>query len=267
VKTEGRLPVAGADLYYDVEGSGPAVLLVHGFTLDGRMWDDQVVALRDVATVVRCDLRGFGRSTDPTEGIPYTNSGDLLALLDHLGIDTALLVGLSMGGRIVIETALVAPQRVRGLVLLDSVIGGVPWDPPSEQGMAAAEQAAASEGLVAALAIWLAHPFFVPACRDPRLATRLASLVSLYSGFHWTHRDPEVVPDPRPHVVLEQVTAPTTVVVGTLDVPCFRTMADVLARRIPGARRIDIPESGHMVNLEAPEQVNALLREAIIATR
>jgi 3-oxoadipate enol-lactonase len=267
VKGQGELPVAGADLYYDIEGNGPAVLLVHGFTLDARMWDDQVVALRDIATVVRCDLRGYGRSTEPAAGVPYTNSADLLALLDHLGIDTALLVGSSMGGRIVLETALVAPHRVRGLVLLDSVIGGVQWDPASMDGLAAAEKAATTEGVSAAVAVWLAHPFFAPARRDPELATRLASLVSLYSGFHWTHRDPEVLPDSLSHTVLEQVTAPTTVVVGALDVPCFLTMADVLEGRIRGARRVDIPDSGHMVNLEAPDTVNAMLREAIMETR
>jgi pimeloyl-ACP methyl ester carboxylesterase len=73
------------------------------------MWDEQVVALRDVATVVRCDLRGFGRSSEPSAGIPYTHSADLLALLDRLGIDSAVLVGLSMGGRVVLESG------VRGL--------------------------------------------------------------------------------------------------------------------------------------------------------
>ena len=115
---------------------------IHGFSLDGRMWDEQVVALRDVATVIRCDLRGFGRSSEPSAGIPYTHSADLLALLDRLGIDSAVFVGLSMGGRVVLETALVAPKRVRGLVLLDSVLNGVDWDAASEQGMEDAQRAA-----------------------------------------------------------------------------------------------------------------------------
>lgn len=263
MSTEGRLPVPGADLYYDVEGSGPAVLLVHGLTLDGRMWDEQVVALRDIATVVRCDLRGFGRSSDPEAGVPYAHSADLLALLDHLGIERALLVGLSMGGRIVLETALAAPQRVRGIVLLDSVLDGVQWDAAAEQGLAAAARAARSDGMPAATAIWLAHPFFIPARRDPHLATRLASLVSLYSGFHWTHHDLQIPPDPSPHTALERVSVPTTVVVGVLDVPCFRTMSNVLASRIPGARLVEIPDCGHMSNLEAPDTVNAVLRAAV----
>ncbi len=263
----GRLPVSGADLYFEVDGSGPAVVLVHGFTLDGRMWDDQVAALRDVATVVRCDLRAFGRSSEPAPGIPYTHTGDLLAVLDHLRIDRALFVGLSLGGRVVLETALIAPDRVSGLVLLNSVLNGVEWDSASEQGMEAAERAATTEGVSAAKAIWLRHPLFAPACRDPQLARRLAALIEPYSGFHWTHEDPQARSGPDPLAMLEQIDVPTTVVIGECDVPCFLTMAGILATRIPGAERVDIPNAGHMSNLEAPDAVNALLRKAILAQR
>ena len=102
-----------------MQGSGPAIVLVHGFSLDGRMWDEQVAALRDIATVVRLDLRGYGRSSDPAPGVAYAHSADLLALLDHLNITSAVFVGLSMGGLVALHTALVAPQRVQGLVLLE----------------------------------------------------------------------------------------------------------------------------------------------------
>ena len=66
---------------------------------------------------------------------------------------------------------------------------------------------------------------------------------------------------------LEQITAPTTVVIGDLDLPCFRVMAEEMARRIPGARLVTVPDAGHMVNLEAPAVVNALLRDAVSAAR
>src|SRR5580704_5535567 len=78
----GRLPVSGADLYFEIEGSGPPVVLVHGFSLDARMWDDQVPALRDIATVIRYDVRGFGRSSMPDADVLYAQSTDLVALLD-----------------------------------------------------------------------------------------------------------------------------------------------------------------------------------------
>ncbi|HEY8676512.1 MAG TPA: alpha/beta fold hydrolase [Candidatus Dormibacteraeota bacterium] len=153
VKRSGRLPVPGAELYYETEGSGEAVVLVHGFTLDTRMWDDQVPELRDVASVVRYDARGFGRSSGPAPAVPYSHSGD--------------------------------------------------------------------------------------------------------------QDDPHSPLIPRPFSALEDVAVPTTVVVGELDVPCFLTMATVLADRIPGARKITVPGVGHMVNMEAPHVVNAVLREAV----
>jgi 3-oxoadipate enol-lactonase len=262
---QGRLPVTGADLYFDVQGAGPAIVLVHGFTLDGRMWDEQAVALRDIATVVRVDLRGFGRSSKPAPGVAYTHSADLLALLDHLDITSTVLVGLSMGGLVVLHTALLDPQRIRGLVLLDSVLDHFAWDDESRLAMLAAERAATAEGVEAAKAVWLAHPLFGPAGRDPALAARLAQLVEPYSGYHWTHADPSEPMRPSPRAALEQVEMPTAVVVGELDVPCFRAMASEIARRVPGARSITIANAGHMVNLEAPDQVNAVLVEAVRA--
>jgi 3-oxoadipate enol-lactonase len=263
VKRSGLLPVSGAELYYEIEGTGPTVVFVHGFTLDTRMWDDQVTELRDIATMVRFDLRGHGRSSGPAPGVPYSYSGDLLALLDHLGITSALLVGLSMGGRAVLHTALVAPQRVRGLVLLDSVLDGVKWDDESARAMNAVEEAVATDGVGAAKDLWLAHPLFSPARRNPTVAARLAAMVRDYSGIDWTQADPASPLIPRPIEVLEHVAVPTTVVVGELDVPCFLTMAEVLADRIPGAHKTIVPGAGHMVNMEAPDIVNALLRTAI----
>jgi 3-oxoadipate enol-lactonase len=257
------LELPGGELYYEVEGDGAPVVLVHGLALDTRMWDDQVPALADVATVVRYDVRGFGRSARDA-ATPYSHAADLWRLLDHLGIGEAVLVGLSMGGRIVVEAALAAPDRVRALVLLDAVLEGAPWDPDSERGMTAIGEELRAGGLDAAKAVWLRHGFFVPARRDPEVARRLAEMARDYSGVNWTSPDPH---EPRPpsRELLPTIAAPTTVVVGELDVPCFREMAEVYADRIPNARLVTVPDAGHMVNMEAPAAVNALLLEVVTA--
>jgi 3-oxoadipate enol-lactonase len=161
------LRVPGGELHYEAESDGVAVVLVHGLALDARMWDDQVPALKETARVVRYDLRGFGRSTRDAD-TPYSHADDLWLLLDHLGIDTAVLVGLSMGGRIVLEATLAAPQRVRALVLLDAVLDGVAWDPNSKRGIQAVGKALRRGGLEEAKAAWLSHGFFVPAQRLSR---------------------------------------------------------------------------------------------------
>jgi pimeloyl-ACP methyl ester carboxylesterase len=122
--TEGVLARPGARLAYQVTGSGSAVVLVHGFWLDLRMWDPQVEQLAARFQVVRYDCRGFGASGPFDPAVGYTHSCDLLALLDHLGIDAAVLIGLSFGGRVAFQTALAAPDRVRALVLADAVLDG-----------------------------------------------------------------------------------------------------------------------------------------------
>jgi pimeloyl-ACP methyl ester carboxylesterase len=256
------LRVPGAELYYEAEGDGVAIVLVHGLALDARMWDDQVLALKDIARVVRYDARGFGRSKRDAE-TSYSHAGDLWRLLDHLEIDKAVLVGLSMGGRTVVEATLAAPERVRALVLLDAVLDGVPWDPDSERGIQAIGEGLRAGGLGEAKEAWLRHDFFAPAQRRPDVARRLAEMVGDYSGVNWTSPDPHA-PHPNSIELLATIAAPTTVVVAELDVPCFHVMSDVLAARIPGARKVTIPGVGHMLNMEAPEAVNALLREAVL---
>jgi len=256
------LRVPGGELYYEAEGDGVPVVLVHGLALDARMWDGQVPALNDIARMVRYDARGFGRSTRDAD-TSYSHADDLWRLLDHLEIDKAVLVGLSMGGRIVLEATLAAPERVRALVLLDAVLDGVPWDPDSERGMQTIGEGLRSGGLDEAKAAWLRHDFFVPAQRTPDLARRLAEMVGDYSAVNWTSADPHA-PHPNSIELLATVPAPTTVVIAALDVPCFHEMSDVLADRIPGARKLTVPDVGHMVNMEAPEAVNALLREVVL---
>lgn len=255
----------GGELYYEAEGDGVPVVLVHGLALDARMWDDQVPALKDIARVVRYDVRGFGRSTRDAD-TSYSHADDLWRLLDHLELDKPVLVGLSMGGRVVVEATLAAPERVRALVLLDAVLDGVAWDADSARGMRAIGEGLRAGGLEAAKAAWLRHEFFVSAQRTPDLARRLAEMVGDYSGVHWTSPDPHA---PRPNSIelLAAIPTPTTVVTGELDVPCFHEMSHVLADRIPGARKLTVPGVGHMVNMEAPEAVNALLRELVLETQ
>jgi len=254
--------VPGGDLYYEVVGEGVPVVLVHGHALDARMWDDQVPALADVAQVVRYDARGFGRSTRDAD-TSYSHADDLWRLLDHLRIGQAVLVGMSMGGRTVVEATLAAPDRVLALVLLDALLDGVPWDPESERGLRAIRDPLRAGDLSAAKEAWLDHGFFAPVRRNPELTRRLAEMLDDYSGVNWTSTDPHAA-HPDTIELLGTIGAPTTVVVAELDVPCFREMSDVLAARIPGARKITVPGVGHMVNMEAPEAVNEVLREVVL---
>ena len=253
------LALPGARLVYEVTGDGPAVVLVHGYGLDMRMWDPQVEPLAARFRVLRYDCRGFGASGPFDPAVPYTHAGDLVALLDHLDIGDAVLVGLSFGGRVALQTALADPARVRGLALLDAVLDGVPWDPESAQGLDEVARRVRAGGVLAGRKAWLAHPLFATARERPDLASALAAMVAGYPGQHWLGQDPHRQVQPQPIDMLQDVAMPVLVVVGERDVPGFREMSAVLARRIPGATYRLVADAGHMINMEQPAAVNELL--------
>jgi pimeloyl-ACP methyl ester carboxylesterase len=248
----------GARLAYEVAGDGPAVVLIHGFGLDMRMWDPQVGPLAARFKVVRYDCRGFGASGPLDPAVPYTHAGDLVALLDHLDVGRAVLAGLSFGGRVALQAALAAPDRVRGLALLDAVLDGVPWDPESAQALDDVARRVRARGVRAGREAWLAHPLFAAARERPDLAAALAAMVAGYPGQHWLGQDPHRETR-RPLDVLEGIAGPALVAVGERDVPGFREMSAVLARRIPGAAYQVVADAGHMVNMEQPAAINDLL--------
>ena len=234
------------------------MVLVHGFGLDLRMWDPQAGQLAARFRVVRYDCRGFGASGPFDPAVPYTHAGDLVALLDHLAIGQAVLAGLSFGGRVVLQTALAAPDRVRGLALLDAVLDGVPWDPdrpgPWTRSPGGSRQAGCWRG---------GRPGWPTRCSPPRASSptwpaALAAMVAGYPGQHWLGQDSHR--ETRPPIdVLEGVAGPVLVAVGERDVPGFREMSAVLARRIPGATYRVVADAGHMINMEQPAAVNELL--------
>lgn len=108
----GYVDLDGAQIYYEIAGEGEPTVLVHGFTLDTRMWDDQFETFSTRYKVVRYGVRGYGKSSVPEEGSHYSNAADLRQFLDHLDIEKAHVIGLSMGGSIAINFTLEYPECV-----------------------------------------------------------------------------------------------------------------------------------------------------------
>lgn len=256
-RVTGMAPIAGGELRFEIDGEGPPVVCGHGFSLDVRLWEPQLEALAARHTLVRYDLRGFGRST-PAAG-PYNHSEDLLALLDHLGFDRAALVGLSLGGAVALGATLLAPGRVERLAMLDSLLPGFAYGEAFRGEHVEICGLAADRGLDAARARWLASPLFGPALENAFAAPRLRQMVADYSGWHWLERDPARSLKPVLAQRLNDVAAPTLVLVGERDTEDFQGIARALAAGIPGARRATIPGAGHLPNLERPETVTPLL--------
>ena len=252
--------VNGTHLYYERAGSGHPLVLIHGFSLNTQMWEDQFAVFARQYQAIRYDMRGFGRSALPTEE-PFTAVEDLRALLDTLGVSRAYVLGLSLGGSVAIDFALAYPDRTSALVLVDTALHGWPWSEAFSHSMRELEIAARTQGVEMARQRWLAHPFFLPARERPELAERLAQIVASYSGWSWLHASPERdadLPEVRP---LERISAPTLLIMGERDIEEFQAIASHISCSIPHLTKLVLPGVGHMANMEAPEAFNeAVLR-------
>jgi pimeloyl-ACP methyl ester carboxylesterase len=254
VNLQAHVDVEGGSLYCEIAGAGPTVVLIHGFTLDTRMWDDQFLPLAQHCQVVRYDLRGFGRSSLPGAE-PYSHVEDLRLLLDRLHIEHAYLVGLSKGGAVALDFALTYPQRTPALVLVDAVLRGHAWSAEGSARDNLVWLEAQAGGIAAAKRSWLEHPLFAPAQRNPLVAAHLAQIVADYSGWHFLRDDPEQAPKPPAAQRLRELTMPLLAIVGEHDIPDFLAATDAICRGAPHAQKLVIPGAGHMANMEAPELV------------
>jgi pimeloyl-ACP methyl ester carboxylesterase len=254
----GYAEINGARIYYEVAGSGEPVVFVHGFSLDTRMWDDQVDAFAREFEVIRYDVRGFGRS-GPGTSEPFSSVDDLKALLDYLGHRSAHVVGLSMGGGIATSFAAVYPEATRSLVPVDSNLWGYRFSEEWNQSFSRLDRAAAEADVAASKELWLAHPLFAPANARPDVAARLRAIVGDYSGWHWlteSWRGGERGLDPPTIERLSGIPVPTLVVLGERDLPDFQAIADCLSTTIPKAHKAVLPGVGHMSNMEDPAAFN-----------
>ena len=262
----------GVVTFYEDAGDGDAVVLIHGYGADLRLWNEQAPALVDAGfRVIRYDVRGHGRSLMPPDGYTYENySADLNDLLDcvnitrpateSLGIGAAHLVGLSMGGGIALQFALDFPERVLSLTLVNSALPGFSYSEETSGRIQALVDAVRADGPRSALEnVWLKHPFFDGVRGTPEQFEQVREIVLSFQAPDM--RDGARPPDYRPDIAarLSEAAAPALVIVGENDIPDFRLIADVLAENIPGARLVVIPDCWHLPPVEKPHEFNRLL--------
>jgi pimeloyl-ACP methyl ester carboxylesterase len=255
-----ELTVNATRIHYQLAGpsDAAAVVLVHGFSLDLRMWDDQVPALAERYRVVSYDLRGFGRSAIPESGVHYHHLDDLVGLLDHLAIERAAVVGLSLGGAVALDAVLRHPDRFSALVLVDAVMPS--FDAPDLSALTGPIWSAGRElGADAARRLWIGCPLFTIANERPSCRNALRRIIGDYSGWGWTDPDPGTWAEPDCAAQLHRIAVPTLVVVGEQDIDGMRRMSDALAEGILGARIVVLPGLGHMPNMEDPAAFNRIV--------
>jgi pimeloyl-ACP methyl ester carboxylesterase len=242
---------------YDVQGSGPVVILLTGSNLDRRMWNHEAAWLSKTHTVVRYDLRAHGESDTAT--VPFSMLGDLLGVMDALKIQKASLIGLSAGSTIALDAALEVPDRVERIVLAGPAPSGyvpskpLPFVPDMMAALKAGDYKRLAEVLLAT-SVFASPPAAQPLVRE---------MVTKNDGMWTVRRELMLAPKPAMNR-LESVRVPTLILIGDKDE--FQSEpAELLAKRIPGARIVRIAGGGHLLNLTSPAEFQAAVTAFITA--
>jgi 3-oxoadipate enol-lactonase len=252
---EGFVPVPGGRLWAQAAGEGTGVVLVHAGIADARMWDPQWEALAARHRVVRYDTRGYGR-TDGAD-VEFSNRADLVAVMDATGVERAALVGCSRGASIAVDTALEFPRRVEALVWVCGSQRGFEADETPEEtaaGQRMDELWAAKDWEALAdleVAVWV-DGVGQPAGRAPARVRELVRRMCLETHLQEKPEGRSIPLDPPAVGRLGEIRVPMQVIAGELDTLGTRQAAALLADRVAGARRIDLPGVAHLPSLERP---------------
>jgi len=264
----GYCDVGGGSLYYEAVGTGAPVVFIQGFGLNLTYWDSQQLAFESDYLAVRYDRRGFGHSSEPRHDMPYSDYEDLRILLDCLSLSEVHLVTECVGAHVALEFALVYPERVKSLVLAN---------PDAGPGIAGVNEAFfklvedtrplhAAGDRQRAFDLAFSNPIIAPSLHDEDVRFRLTRALAGFQGWHFLHWYPRQSCDPPVSGRLAEINAPTLILRGGKDYIYFRKVAEVLARKIPGARLEALPDAGHFACLEFPNRANQIVLDFLRST-
>ena len=245
----------GVNLYYQIHGdTGPVILLTHGYSATSQMWAGQVEMLARDHRLVVWDMRGHGQSDSPDDPALYSETAtvdDMSALLDLVGVTSAVVGGLSLGGYMSLAFNRAHPDRVDALLIIDTGPGykndeaRAGWNKTS---LRTAERYE-TEGL----------GLLTGGSAERRTAKHTSAQgLALAARGMLTQRDAGVITS------LPDIKVPAIVIVGSEDTP-FLAASDYMAAKIPGARKVVIEGAGHAANIDKPEAFNAAV-SAFLAT-
>ena len=253
---------SSAGLFYEASGAGEAVVLIHAFSVDRRMWAPQITALEGRFNVIRYDLRGHGKSEGPLA--PYAPYEDLRSVLDALAISRATLIGLSAGTTIATDFAIAYPNRVTRVILASPGLSGyVPptpltWTQPVFQAAGAGDPEGAAR-------LWAATPIML--LRNDATAASIVRDLVMSNVRLWTYRTNPVQQLTPPAIGrLSEIKCPVLVIIGEQDLPHIKEAAGLLVSGIADAKLVAIPRAGHIVNLDAREAFDQAV-ESFLASR
>ena len=260
----GFIEVEGGRLYYEVEGSGHPLLMIHGGLGSLRMWDGQVPAFAEHYRVIRYDTRGFGRTE--TDDVEFRNQDDTRAVLDHFDVSSASVVGTSRGGLIGLDFLLEHPERVDAFVSVASGVGGFDAGLPEEQKPPFDEMNRLWDAKDWEALAELETQVWVDGWGQPETRVDREIRKTVKGWIFETYQAEKVEGKPQSTTApaaerLDEVRVPVLVLVGLSDEAQTVAGGLHLAESVAGAKLVEFPGVAHMIHLEEPERVNRLVLE------
>lgn len=257
--------INGARIHYDRAGEGLPVIFLHAGVADARMWRSQIEVFASQFDCIAPDMRGFGGSELRAE--EWSAVDDLLGLIDQLRLKPAHLVGCSMGGALAIDFALQHGERISKLVLVAPGIGGVApdaADAPLWEEVESAERSGDVEAMLRAEArLWLDGPTRPEGYVKDPLRAFMVEMNGSNVGQEWD-KAPAKKLEPPAAERLQEITAPTLLIVGDHDVATVYKAAGVLMDKVPHARKVVIHDAAHLPNLEHPDEFNRIVLDFLL---
>ena len=254
--THQELEVGNARLRFCDAGAGPAVVLIHGWTLDLDMWEPQARELCDSFRIIRYDRRGFGLSS----GRPALTDDvtDLLALCERLQLKSIALLGMSQGARVAAQFAARHAEWV-SCVIFDGAPAGTVLEnqiPESDIPIDRYRELARAGGASAFREEWRRHPLTQLRTHDPSSRELLQRILERYRAEDLTAEETQA---PLPPLNAGAIRTPALVISGALEPEPRLRAAEMLARALPSSERAIVPEAAHFANLDNPHAYNTLL--------
>ena len=257
----GFVEVAEGRLYYEAQGSGEALIFVHGHSLDRRMWREQIPHFATRYRVITYDARGYGRSSKQREGYLFTHADDLIALMDRLGIERAHLVGLSMGGFIVGDLVAIHPERLLSATMAEGVIRSTPsiHEAMTEEEISQKEEAIKAlkkKGVRRYKKEWYAT-LMQGGSQVKRIARPLWQMLRDWDCWQPLHHEVHCYYAREAMAVLQQrkPTLPCLYISGQRPQKS-RPNPPRMMQFTPNGRFEVIEDAGHLLNMERPESFN-----------
>ena len=254
--------VNNTQLYYERQGNGQTIIMLHGMALDRRSWDQQFNTFALKFDVVRYDARGYGLSALP-DGHEFSHAEDLQGLIKALNIKKPVLLGASMGAQTSLEYALRYPDDAAALILISPILLAWTFSDDALVYFTHVVKTARKDGLDKAKKIMLDSKLLRHTSTSPNAGHILETMINDYSGFHLLHDSPNKQLHPPMVEQLKNINMPILALAGDQEWSETREILNLISKNIPHADARIIKGAGHLINIEDPILFHTLFSDFV----